>query len=110
LTIGQVKSDAKSTEKTAILELLDDLDLKNVMISVDAIACNNPIANQIIEEGGYAMAVKKNKKGLYEEISHWRKRDRGDFGRKEGRSIKQRGLKAGWDNDYLIEILETAFW
>lgn len=80
LVIGQVKASAKSNEKTAIPKLLEELDLENAIVSIDAIACNNPIANQIIDGGGdYILAVKKNKKGLYEEISDWLKRDRSDF-------------------------------
>ena len=82
LVIGQVKAEAKSNEQTAIPKLLEDLDLENAIVSIDAIACNNPISKQIVEGGGdYILAVKKNKKGLYEEMSDWLKRDRSDFGK-----------------------------
>lgn len=85
LVLGQLKMDEKSNEKTAIPKLLEELDLKNTIVTIDAIATTNKIAKQIIEggkgkEGGdYILAVKKNKKGLYEEVIDWLKRDRNDF-------------------------------
>ena len=54
-------------------------------MTIDAIATSDKIAKQIVEggkgtEGGdYILAVKKNKKGLYEEVADWLKRERNDF-------------------------------
>lgn len=80
LVLGQVKMDSKSNEKTAIPILLNHLDLKNTIVTIDAIACSHAIAEQIVVGGGnYVLAVKGNKKGLEEEIKDWLKRDRADF-------------------------------
>lgn len=85
LVLGQLKADAKSNEKTAIPKLLNQLDLKNSIVTIDAIATTNKIAKQIVEGGekgkggDYILAVKKNKKGLYEEVADWLKRERNDF-------------------------------
>lgn len=80
LVLGQLKIDEKSSEKTAIPELLETLDLENAIVSIDAIACTDNIAKPIIDGGGnYIIAVKNNKKGLKEEITDWLDRDRSDF-------------------------------
>lgn len=69
LSLGQVKVDEKSNEKTAIPVLLDTLDLETAVVSIDAAACTAPIAAQIIEkQGDYLLALKKNQKTLYEQI------------------------------------------
>jgi hypothetical protein len=44
VVLGQVKTDAKSNEITAIPELIKMLDIKGCLISIDAIACQTEIA------------------------------------------------------------------
>ncbi len=85
LVLGQLKLEEKSNEKTAIPKLLKQLDLENAIVTIDAIATTDKIARQIVEGGkgrkggDYILALKKNKKGLYEEVTDWLKRDRNDF-------------------------------
>lgn len=80
LVLGQLKIDEKSSEKTAIPELIEMLDLENAIVSIDAIACTNNIAKPIIDGGGnYIIAVKNNKKGLKEEMTDWLDRGHSDF-------------------------------
>lgn len=80
LVLGQLRTEEKSNEKTAIPMLIETLDLKNKIVSIDAIACTDNIAQPIIEKGGdYIIAVKNNKKGLKEEMTDWLDRDRSDF-------------------------------
>lgn len=80
LVLGQLKTDEKSNEKTAIPKLIEMLDLKNAIVSIDAIACSNKVAKPIVVKGGdYIIAVKNNKKGLKEEITDWLNRERSDF-------------------------------
>ncbi len=70
LSLGQVKVDEKSNEKTAVPELLAALDLENAVVSIDAVACSSAIAAQIIEkQGDYLLALKKNQKTLYNQVS-----------------------------------------
>jgi predicted transposase YbfD/YdcC len=69
LTLGQVATDAKSNEITAIPELLALLDLKGAVVTIDAMGCQKEIAADIIDGGGeYALAVKENQPHLYEDI------------------------------------------
>ena len=59
LVLGQVKTDAKSNEITAIPELLALLDIKGCLVSIDAMGCQTEIASTIVEGGGdYLLAVK----------------------------------------------------
>jgi predicted transposase YbfD/YdcC len=69
LTLGQVATDAKSNEITAIPELLTLLDLKGAVVTIDAMGCQKEIATEIIGGGGeYVLAVKENQPHLYEDI------------------------------------------
>ena len=51
-TLGQVAAGGKSNEITAIPKLLDLLDLKGCVASIDAIGCQKDIAKKIVEQGG----------------------------------------------------------
>lgn len=70
LTLGQVAVDSKSNEITAIPELLDMMDLKGTIVTLDAMGCQKSIAEKIIDEGGdYTFAVKDNHPKLCEAIA-----------------------------------------
>ena len=72
LSLGQVKVDKKSNEKTAIPEIIRTVDIKNALVSIDAMGCDKKTADLIIEnKGDYLLALKKNQKGLYEEVHDW---------------------------------------
>lgn len=68
LVLGQVKTDAKSNEITAIPELLRLLDLKGTVVTVDAMGCQKEIAKQIVEqEADYLFSLKGNQGNLHKE-------------------------------------------
>ena len=70
MTLGQVATDAKSNEITAIPELLELLDLTGAVVTIDAMGCQKDIAAKIIDRGGeYVLAVKENQPHLYEDIA-----------------------------------------
>ncbi len=65
LVIGQIKTDEKSNEITAIPELLNMLDIKGKIITTDAMGCQKDIAEKIQKQGGdYLFAVKGNQRRL----------------------------------------------
>jgi predicted transposase YbfD/YdcC len=69
LSLGQVATDAKSNEITAIPRLLAILDLAGAIVTIDAIGCQKDIAAQIQEQGAdYILAVKDNQPRLLEDI------------------------------------------
>ena len=68
-TLGQVKTDEKSNEITAIPQLLAMLDLHGCIVTIDAMGCQRAIAQQITENGAdYVLAVKENQGQLHEGI------------------------------------------
>jgi predicted transposase YbfD/YdcC len=69
LSLGQVATDAKSNEITAIPELLELLDLEGAVVTIDAMGCQKDIAAGIVQDGGESvLAVKENQPHLYEDI------------------------------------------
>jgi len=70
LTLGQVATDAKSNEITAIPLLLELLDLKGATVTIDAMGCQKEIAQKIIDrEGDYLLALKDNHPKLCEAVA-----------------------------------------
>ena len=51
LTLGQVKTEEKSNEITAIPQLLEMLDLNGCIVTIDAMGCQREIAQQIPRAG-----------------------------------------------------------
>jgi predicted transposase YbfD/YdcC len=69
ICVGQQRVDDKSNEITAIPALINQLDIKEAVVSIDAIGCQRGIAEQIVEkEGSYLLSVKANQRELHEDI------------------------------------------
>ena len=69
LTLGQVRTEEKSNEITAIPELLEMLILKGCIVTIDAMGTQKAIAKKIIEkEADYVLALKGNQGTLHEDI------------------------------------------
>ena len=69
LVLGQVKTEEKSNEITAIPQLLELLALDGCLVTIDAMGCQKAIARQIIDQGGdYLLALKGNQRGLQERV------------------------------------------
>jgi predicted transposase YbfD/YdcC len=69
MVLGQIATDAKSNEITAVPKLLKLLMLKDTIVTVDALNCQRAIASQIIEQGGdYALALKGNQGTLHADV------------------------------------------
>lgn len=72
LTLGQVAVDANSNEITAIPHLIDLLDLKDCVVTIDAAGCQKDIAAQIVaKDADYVLALKENQPTLYEQVSNY---------------------------------------
>lgn len=66
VVLGQVKTEAKSNEITAIPELLNLLYLKKNLITIDAMGCQKDIASKIKDKkADYLLAVKGNQGKLH---------------------------------------------
>lgn len=70
LALGQVATDDKSNEITAIPELLKQISVTDAIVTIDAMGCQKEIVNQIVADGGDAvLAVKKNQPRLHDAIA-----------------------------------------
>jgi predicted transposase YbfD/YdcC len=69
LVIGQVATDAKSNEITAIPALLKLLSLEGATVTIDAMGCQTAIARQIVEQqADYVLALKDNHEKLHDRV------------------------------------------
>jgi predicted transposase YbfD/YdcC len=69
LVLGQIKTEDKSNEITAIPELLRVIDLRGATVTIDAMGCQTAIAKTIVEgKGNYLLAVKDNQPALHKEV------------------------------------------
>jgi predicted transposase YbfD/YdcC len=69
LVLGQVATEEKSNEITAIPELLRQIDVCNALVTIDAMGCQREIVRQIVEQkGDCILAVKDNQPKLYAAI------------------------------------------
>src|SRR3954447_19704591 len=65
IALGQVATDAKSNEITAIPLLLGQIDLAGTLITIDAMGCQREIVKQVVAGGGdCVIAVKDNQPKL----------------------------------------------
>jgi predicted transposase YbfD/YdcC len=100
LCFGQLATEAKSNEITAIPKLLKLLDIEGATVTIDAIGCQKDIAAQIREqEADYVLALKENQATMHDEVKlfldsniaaptpecalHFQEETEGDHGRVE---------------------------
>jgi len=69
MVLGQVATEEKSNEITAIPKLLELLSIKGCIITIDAMGTQKLIAKQIIEaEADYVLALKENHPEFLQEV------------------------------------------
>ena len=69
LTLGQCKVDDKSNEITAIPKILNIIDVKDSIVTIDAMGTQKTVATKIIANGGdYILALKGNHSMLHDEV------------------------------------------
>jgi len=69
MALGQLATEQKSNEITAVPKLLELLDLNGAIVTVDAMNCQKETAGKIIAGGGdYVMQVKGNQQKLHEQL------------------------------------------
>ena len=70
LVLAQCAVDGKSNEITAIPELLDMLNLKGAIVSIDAMGTQKEIVQRIVDKGAdYVLALKGNQPSLHEDAA-----------------------------------------
>jgi predicted transposase YbfD/YdcC len=72
LVLAQRATEAKGGELAILPELLDGLDLRGCLVSLDALACKRTVAEQITARGGdYLLSLKANQKKAHAEVKAW---------------------------------------
>lgn len=70
LVLGQVKTDEKSNEITAIPRLLQLLNIHDCLVTIDAMGCQKDIAQAVLDaKADYMLAVKGNQPTLADAIT-----------------------------------------
>jgi predicted transposase YbfD/YdcC len=70
LTLGQIATEEKSNEITAIPQLLEMLDIRGATVTVDAMGCQRAIAEKIIDQNAdYVMGLKGNQGTAHKEVA-----------------------------------------
>jgi predicted transposase YbfD/YdcC len=65
VSLGQVAVDGKGNDITAVPELLELLDLRGALVTIDAIGCQERIARKVVDGGGgYVSVAKANQERL----------------------------------------------
>jgi predicted transposase YbfD/YdcC len=69
ISLGQLATEEKSNEITAIPQLLDQIDVSGSVVTIDAAGCQTELAAKIIDGGGdYVLALKGNQGNLHQAV------------------------------------------
>ena len=72
LVLAQRATEGAGGELAALPELLDGLDLRGCLVSLDALACRPEIAERIVSRGGdYLITLKGNQRKAHAEVKAW---------------------------------------
>lgn len=72
LVLGQSRSKGKKNENKTVMELLDLVEMKDAIITMDAMNTQRQIAEKIHQkQADYVLSVKDNQKTLHEEIKDY---------------------------------------
>ena len=110
VVLGQRKVNEKSNEITAIPALLELLELKGCIVTIDTMGCQTAIADNIIKQGAdYVLALKGNQGDLSEQVKqlfHYEGETKlnehivedidSDHGRNEHRRCRQIAINKKW--------------
>ena len=72
ISLGQVVTDEKSNEITAIPKLLEMLEISGCLVTIDAMGCQTEIAQKIVDQkADYCLAVKGNQPTLHRGVMNF---------------------------------------
>ena len=117
IVLGQVKTEEKSNEITAIPKLLNLLDINGCIVTIDAMGCQKKIAEQIITQGGdYVFGLKGNQGNLHKEVEAFFTEsdeqcvDSFDFFEEEDKSHGRMTVRRYYTSDALEGISQASKW
>lgn len=69
IVLSQMKTDEKTNEITVIPELLELMDLKGMIVTIDAMGCQKEITKKISEKkSDYVITLKANQSSMHDEV------------------------------------------
>ena len=72
LVLAQRAAEARGGELAVLSDLLDGLELRGCLVSLDALACQPGIAERVVGRGGdYLLTLKGNRKKAHAEVRDW---------------------------------------
>lgn len=106
ISLGQVVTDAKSNEITAIPKLLELIEISGSLVTIDAMGCQTEIAKRIVaQDADYCLAVKGNQPTLHRGIMNFFEDHlEDDFARTKARrhETKERGHGRDEERTYRV--------
>ncbi len=117
VVLGQVKTDEKSNEITAIPELLRTLALKGCIVTIDAIGCQKDIATQIVEQGAdYVLALKGNQGNMHANVVEYFEQvldddcEHGDYHETHDKGHGRIETRRYWTSSGINDLPEAEAW
>jgi predicted transposase YbfD/YdcC len=109
VSLGQLATTEKSNEITAIPQLLDQVQLKGAVVTIDAAGCQKEIAAKIVDgRGDYCLALKGNQGNLYAAAGDWVEAQmETDFADCRVETIENREKKHGREDHYAYYQFEA---
>jgi predicted transposase YbfD/YdcC len=72
MSLGQLATEEKSNEITAIPELIENINVQGAVVTIDAAGCQKNIAKKIIDaRGDFVLALKGNQGNMHKQIIKW---------------------------------------
>ena len=102
ISLGQIATEEKSNEITAIPELLDQIDITGATVTIDAMGCQKAITEKILEGNGqFVIGVKGNQPKLLAAIEsffddHW---EAGEWSKGRCKHFHTSEQKGVWQED-----------
>lgn len=115
VVLGQTKTDNKGGELAAIIALLDVVEVRKTLVTIDAAGTHVEVADKIVEHGGdYVLAVKGNQPTLHAAvIEHFADaEDSTHFGehQTEGKAHGRRELRRAWVSSEVASVDPAGRW
>lgn len=100
-SLGQRTVEEHSNEITAIPKLLDTINIKKSIITIDAMGTQTAIAEKIRkEQGNYVLAVKENQGTLYDEIRLYFEEEKHLKRIRKRKKLPENSRKESWSGRY----------
>ena len=117
--LGQTAVDEKSNEITAIPELLEHINIRKQVVTIDAMGTQTEIAKKIRLKGAdYVLALKKNHKGPYYEVEEYfqdadflkKIRETGGYKRTEEKAHGRKEVREYYQTEDIKWITQRCEW